>query len=77
MKKISFAIAACAIFAFAACGGAKTTDNNTNTDSIRKDSIAKAEADAKAKDSADKAAEASKKDTADKAGKGKEATKKP
>jgi hypothetical protein len=78
MKKISFAIAACAIFAFAACGGAKTTENNTNTDSIRKDSIAKAEAAAKAKDSADKAAaEASKKDSADKAGKGKEATKKP
>ena len=65
MKKISFAIAACAIFAFAACGGAKTTENNTNTDSIRKDSIAKAEAAAKAKDSMDKAAaEASKKDSA-------------
>jgi hypothetical protein len=73
MKKISFAIAACAIFAFAACGGSKSTENTVNTDSLQKDSIAKAEAAAKAKDSMDKAAaEASKKDSASKDAKGTE-----
>ena len=55
MKKISFAIAACAIFAFAACGGGKTTENNGTADSLKQDSIKKA-SEAAAKASADSAA---------------------
>ena len=43
MKKITFALAACVVFAFAACGG-NNTEGTTNADSTADTTAAPAEA---------------------------------